>query len=111
VRQFKPPSVVILNGCSTAARQKSAGFIRQFNRQGVGAVIATNAEVRGEMAGQFLACLEQQLNDKTPLSLAFFLALGCLSKEKPAPADDVYGNRVLVYSLLGNGNLKLCPPK
>ncbi len=117
VRRFSSPSIAILNGCGTA-KPGAVDFIRRFNANGIDAVIATNTQVEGKMAGQFLECFVAQLEDSQTrndasftVSQAYFKTLQCLSQRKPSDVDDPYEERVLVYSLFGNGNLRVCPPK
>ena len=117
VRRFSRPSLAILNGCGTA-KPGAVDFIRKFNINGIDTVIATSTQVEGKMAGQFLECFMAQLEDPKNLnnktftvSEAYFQALQCLSKQKSSERDDAYGERVLVYSLFGNGNVRVCPPK
>jgi hypothetical protein len=115
-RRFSGPSLAILNGCGTAL-PGTVEFIRQFNQSGIETVIATNTQVEGAMAGQFLDCLvteadANKANPKFTLSNAYFNALQCLRKRNSGEIGaKAYGARVLGYTLMGNGNLRLCPPK
>jgi hypothetical protein len=116
-REFIRPSVVILNGCGTAL-PGTVEFIGKLNRNGFETVIATNTQVEGAMAGQFLDCLATALAtnseaaDAKSISLAHFNALQCLKTRKsPGIGAKPYGARVLSYTLLGNGDIRLCPPK
>lgn len=110
LREFKTPSIAILNGCGTGS-VAAKDFIEQLNTRGVITVIATSAEVDAYMAGDFLDCLARNVEDKKgekdfTISQAYFNTLKCVSGKNPN-----YGANVLRYSLLGNGNLRLCPPK
>jgi hypothetical protein len=117
-REFIRPSVVILNGCGTAL-PGTVDFIGKLNRNGFETVIATNTQVEGAMAGQFLDCLATALaanseaaDAESGISRAYFNALQCLkSRKSPKIGSKEYGARVLGYTLLGNGNIQLCPPK
>ncbi len=111
-RQFKKPSVAILNGCGTGGAG-AVDFIRQLNSRGVAAVIATSAEIRSAIAADFLNSLFdviQQNKSKADftLSQAYFETLQSLSDKDQ---DGVkYGPFALTYALMGNGNLRICQP-
>jgi hypothetical protein len=114
-RKFKKPSIAILNGCGTGG-PGALDFIKRFSEHGVGTVIATNVEVGGEMAADFVVCLADALerNKAVPgftISKGYFQALRCLRDRKlNTRSKETYGARVLAYSLFGNGSLRLCPP-
>lgn len=114
-RRFKEPSIVILNGCATAG-PGAADLIRHFNRVGIETVVATSSEVDAEMAGDFFRCFNDllQKNRDTspyPIAQAYFETLQYLRNQKPSRLNaQKYGASVLKYVLLGNGNLRLCPP-
>ena len=104
------PTVAILNGCTTGAAGAGAtGFIRVLNDLGVQAVIATVTEVNGGMAGDFLDCFAQQVENAPAtgrlLSEAFSGALTCLATQKG------HGAKAYWYTLLGDGGLRLCAPR
>lgn len=108
-RRFSQPSIAIFNGCGTA-KAGANEFIRQLNARGIGTVIATSAEVEGIMAGDFMNCLNailQQHENDTGYTIAeaYLDTIRCLRTEKG------HGARALKYTLLGNGNLRLCLPK
>jgi hypothetical protein len=113
-RSFSKPSIAILNGCGTGG-PGALDFIDQFSRRGVQTVIATNTQVSGEMVGDFVNCLDTVLA-KHPkpgltISQAYFRAVKCLKDRNSGKVNArSYGPRVLLYTLLGNGNLKLCQP-
>jgi hypothetical protein len=114
--RFATPSVAVLDGCGTGS-PGAIDFVRKLNESGVATVIATVTEVNAEMAGDFLDCLALQLDDnKTNADFniwqAYFQAQACLQSRKPQypVGAGPYGARVLAYTLLGNGNLRLCLP-
>jgi hypothetical protein len=116
VQPFKRPSIAVLSGCGTAG-PGALNLIRRLSERGMEAIIATNVEVEGEMAGQFVECLAKAADDNRTstdfnLSRAYFSALVCLkTKQASKQGARPYGARVLQYSLLGNGALRLCPPQ
>ena len=105
-RGFPLPSLAVINACGTAAPGASE-FVRHLNSRGIQTVIATSATVDGEMAGNFLQLLMDQLRASTnPLytvSDAKFDAVKVLGK--------TYGPKALVYSFLGNDSLRACVPQ
>jgi hypothetical protein len=114
-RRFDDTSLLILDGCSTGS-PVAIDLLRQFNQRGVAATIATHTAIRPELAGDFLATLDEVLvktNDAQPVTLAdlFFRTLQELRVKKADDTSDAYGPRVLVFSLLGNGGVRLCSPR
>jgi hypothetical protein len=114
-RRFSQPSLAILNACGTAGPGQ-ADFVRQFNLRGVATVLASSYEVDARMAGLFVSSLMKHLrtgtNDHTyTISRAFFDAMRDVST---TPRDDnggpPYGPRAYVFSLIGNGSLRVCVP-
>jgi len=114
-REFQKPSVAILNACGTG-RPGAAEFVRELNSRGIETVIATGTEISPSMAGDYIDCLAQVLKgDKSGtalnLSMAHFRAIQRLRKRRAGiPGEPTYGPQVLTYSLLGNGNLRVCLP-
>ena len=115
-RRFKTPSVALVNACGSGAPGASS-IVEHLNAQGVSAVIATAAEVDGYLAGDFFSVLAESLAEdhhgrEYPLGLAHFHALRKLRAKKSRNTDQpvAYGAKVLAYQLLGNGNLRVCPP-
>jgi hypothetical protein len=112
-RTFAVPSVAIINACGTA-EPGAFDFVRELNRAGVNSIVATNTEVDAQMAGRFASILLGLIRDHSgdpryTLEVAKFDAVNALSK---VPKGKPYGPRALIFSLLGNGNVKLCaPPK
>ena len=109
-REFKQPSAVILNGCGTG-QPGASQMIRRFNKFGIQAAVVTNAEVPGNLAGDYLECFISQMKGISEvgvtLSLAHHKTLHCLYQKGKGSK---YGGMIFWYSLLGNGNLKVCPP-
>jgi hypothetical protein len=111
-RSFARPSLAVLNGCGTGG-PGGAELIRKVNELGMMAVVATSTEVYPKMAGDFMNCLAQVLRDApgTTIGTTYFDALRCLHGKAPQEKGKTYGAHVLAYTLLGNGNLKLCRPR
>jgi hypothetical protein len=110
-REFSQPSIAILDGCGTG-EPGATEFIKELNDRGVMTVIATSTSVESEMAGHFVSCFGQEIEaarkrgqKEIAVSDAFTGTLKCLHK-KP----NKYDMKVLKYSLLGDGNLRLCIP-
>lgn len=88
----------------------STDFIKKFNERGIIAVIATSTSVDKEMAADFLESFGQEMKSlskkgikEISISELFFMTQKRLYSE--------YANHkgnVLRYTLLGDGNLKLC---
>jgi hypothetical protein len=113
MRKLSQPSIIILNGCGTAGPNGSQ-LVRRFNQHGFSTVIAAPTEVDGSMAGKFLNILAAKINahrtdPEFNISRAFLATLEDLSKESDEDVNEQYGPRVLQFSLLGNGALRLCP--
>jgi len=114
-KPFEEPSVAIINACG-AAGPGADDFVKILNEAGFEAVVATTSSVQPEMAGQYFNLLAQVLekhkgeSDYT-ISRAHFDAVRLLEDEKPSkkPGEVPYGAKALIYSLLGNGSLQLCP--
>lgn len=111
VRTFKSPSLVILDGCETAALG-AAGFIERFNAAGMSATIATFATVPGHFAGDFLesfATLLSKASESAKAGDIYLKTIRALRTQKNDYKKD-YGALALAYAFLGNGNLRLCRP-
>jgi hypothetical protein len=124
-RNFKVPSVAIVNGCETGA-PGSSKIVQNLNRRGISSIIATTAKVDRYLAGDFFSVLGQLMAEdhkgrEYPLGLALFQTLKRLKVMLPPESEKVpyadykkvpYGARVLAYQLYGNSNLQVCsPPK
>jgi hypothetical protein len=113
-RDFTKPSLAILNGCGTGS-PGAVDFIEKLNNRGMASVIATSTEIRPEIAADFMRCLASELNEhrNAPdyrLSYAYLNAIECLKGRSMQEGGAKYGPLALTYSLLGNGDLKLCGP-
>jgi hypothetical protein len=113
-RDFSKPSIAILNGCGTGA-PGAVDFIEKLNSRGIASVIATSTEIRPEIAADFLRCLASELehHKDTPdyrLSYAYLNTIECLRGKSMQEGGAKFGPLALTFSLLGNGNLKLCRP-
>jgi len=110
-RRFASPSIAILDGCGTG-NIGAIDIVRALNRNGVTAVIATSTEISPPLAADFLSTLDETLSSREsadmPLTLVMFTTLTRLQTKHRSKTDGPYGPFVLAYSLLGNGNLKLC---
>jgi len=78
-------------------------------------VVATSTEIRPEIAADFLRCLASELehHKDTPdyrLSYAYLNTIECLRGKSMQEGGAKFGPLALTFSLLGNGNLKLCRP-
>lgn len=110
-REFTQPSVAILNGCGTM-EPTSTDFIKQFNKRGVMAVVATSTSVDKRMAADFLESLGKEIQwarqegeKEITLSELFYRTQRRLYWE-----FDNHKANVLRYTLLGDGGLRLCVP-
>ena len=114
-RTFAKPSLAILDGCSTGA-PGAVDFIRKLNQQGMASIITTSTGVTPQIAGDFLGCLAGAIRKHGTerdyyLSNAYLNTIECLKDRSMMQGGAKYGPLALTYSLLGNGNLKLCVPK
>jgi cell division protein FtsB len=112
LRWFSQPSIAILNGCGTM-EPGATDFIKQLNEGGITTVIATSTTVDALMAGDFLNCLGTEIEAKgikekkeITISELFVRTLECLYSK-----NTNYRTNILRYSLLGDGDQKLCLPK
>ena len=103
-RVFRGPAFAVLNGCSTGG-PGSVAFVRRLNEAGVKSIIATSTGVGVEMAGDFMTCFDKALAepsaDGVSARQAYVRTRECLWA--------TYGAQALQYSLLGDGDIKLCP--
>ena len=112
-RQFLVPTFVMLDGCGTAA-PGALDFVREFNKRGATTEIATATEIDPTMAGLFAATFIKKLQDHSTdhtysVARAQFDATREVSKASMT-ATETYGPRTLMYTMLGNGALKVCVP-
>jgi hypothetical protein len=113
-RDFTKPSIAILDGCGTGS-PGAVDFIDKLNNRGITSVIATSTEIRPEIAADFMRCLASELNEHRAapdyrLSYAYLNTIECLKGRSMQEGGAKYGPLALTYSLLGNGDLKLCVP-
>lgn len=113
-RQFPNPSIAILGGCGTG-NIGATDIVRALNRHGVSAVVATSTEISPILGADFLTTLDDALSAQSPgsvsLELAMFNTLQSLATKEPSKTSGPYGPAVLVFALLGNGNLQICAAK
>jgi hypothetical protein len=112
-KPFQLPSLAILDACGAAA-PGADGFIKMLNMAGFQAVVATTTTVIPVMAGQYFNLLAKELENhqgKTDytISKAHFDAVRALKLTRASSTASPYGAKALIYSLLGNGSLRLCP--
>ena len=109
-RPFTRPSVAVIEGCD-GAEPNADSFLQGLNMVGFQAIITTTGAVTPYMAGQYFKRLNLVLdgNPNYTLSRAHFEAVRALKKDKPQKelAPD-YGLKALIFSLLGDGSLKVC---
>jgi hypothetical protein len=113
LRSFTQPSVALIEGCD-GAEPGADDFLQRLNMVGFQAIITTTGPVKAYMAGQYFKLLSQVLEDKPgyTLSQAHFEAVKELKNAKPENSlgDTLpYGLSALIFSLLGDGSLKVCP--
>jgi hypothetical protein len=115
-RKFAEPSVAILNGCGTGGAG-AVDLIRRFNEKGFSAVIAASTELDGLIAGTFLKVFADEISKSSAtkgrtIGSAYWKTIRRLSKEKltnPAMPEP-FGARALMFTLLGNSSVRVCPP-
>ena len=109
-RRYDVPSLVIINACG-AASPAADGFLREFNEKGVSSIVATITAVDARMAGSFMALLGDLFNDGAQASYgigaAVFETVRALAVA-PDGHGDMYGPRALIYSVVGNANVRIC---
>jgi Carboxypeptidase regulatory-like domain len=116
IRQFQSPSIAVVDACAAAAPGADE-FVKRLNESGFEAVVATTTTVTPIMAGQYFNLLAKQLvkhkgEADYSISKAHFDAVQELrtAQSNPGkPESSPYGAKALIYSLWGNGSLRLCP--
>ena len=109
-RSFATPSFAILDACGTAAPGGSE-FIRMLNSHGIYSVISTSTAISGPVGGQFLKIFMESLakHPDYTVSRARYETVKAVSKLRGSD-DKPYGPQALVFTLVGNGGLRLCMP-
>lgn len=115
IRQFRSPSIAVVDACAAAAPGADE-FVKRLNESGFEAIVATTTTVTPIMAGQYFNLLAKQLekhkgeSDYT-ISKAHFDAVQELKAQSDPAVKGTfpYGAKALIYSLWGNGSLTLCP--
>lgn len=112
-RRFAEPSLAMLVGCSTGT-PKGARLLRRVNSLGFSTVIATNADIAGHLAANFIDCFAEELakDESATVDQVFRRTTNeCLAKRRKDPLRNVaYGDQALKFFLAGNGNFHVCPP-
>ena len=111
-KSFKLPSIAIVDACAAAAPGADK-FVKYLNGAGFQAIVATTTTVKPVMAGQYFDLLARQLEKhkgekEYTVSKAHFDAVQDLEKLAEKETFPPYGPKALIYSLLGNGSLRLC---
>jgi hypothetical protein len=111
-KPFKLPSIAIIDACAAAAPGADL-FVRYLNEAGFQAIVATTTTVKPIMAGQYFDLLARQLEEHKKekdytISKAHFDAVRALESTAESDTFPAYGPKALIYSLLGNGSLRLC---
>jgi hypothetical protein len=111
-KSFKLPSVAIIDACAAAAPGADR-FVKYLNQAGFQSIVATTTTVKPIMAGQYFNLLALQLEQHRgekdyTISKAHFDAVQELEKAAETETFPPYGPKALIYSLLGNGSLRLC---
>ena len=110
-REFEN-GAVILAACGTASTSP-VSLVSRLNRNGMTAAIVTNAVIDSKLAGDFLKAISNVLETSAMkgmlLSDLFFRAVQAVRSDT-ADGDSTYGDLALTFSLLGNGNLRVCAP-
>lgn len=113
-RRFGESSVLVLNGCSTGAPM-AEDLIRQFNERGMATIVASQVAVRPDLAGDFVALMGElvESGDASGRTIAdvFLRTIQELRLKGSDRSPGAYGPRALVFSLLGNGATRVCPPQ
>lgn len=109
-RRFGSPSFALLDACGTAAPGGSE-FARSLNLHGVSTVLSTSAAISGSLGGHFLEAFMNEIREHPDYSVsrARFEAVKVVSRRKEREGR-TYGEQALLFSLAGNGRLRLCPP-
>jgi hypothetical protein len=115
-RLFSFPSLAIINACGTA-NPGAFEFVREFNLHGVDSIVASSIEVDARLGGKFASTLADMLDRGSTdanykLDQAVFDAIKDLSGQSDEydPDPHPYGPRALIFSVIGNGNLRVCVP-
>ena len=107
--KFAKPSFAILNSCETgSANPAKSQIVQDLNFNGIEAMVATIAPVKGELAGQFADCLLASLDEQngpTTLAELFRSTRACVVDVKNKGRFDA---EILKYVFLGNGSLEIC---
>jgi hypothetical protein len=108
-RPFSRPSVAIIEGCD-GAHPGGDLFVQKLNRAGIQAVVTTNGPVRPLMAGQYFNALNEVLDGGAKsFSRAHFDAVKGLKRMPRSPGQDkTYGLKAHIFTLLGDGSMKVC---
>ena len=113
-KPFAQPSIAIINACGAAAPGADA-LVQSLNSVGFQTVVATTTTVSPIMAGKYFNLLAQVLEDNRnvpdyTISRAHFDAVQRLKEQSlPHVGEKPFGAKALIYSLMGNGSLMLCP--
>ena len=116
-REFERTSIAILNACSSAMSRVSSGTpIGRLALRHVDSTIATTSFISGELAGDYMDCLDAVLDDPRQLTVAqaHALATQCLWSEVSSARwrrNNHYEGAALKYILIGDPNQPICSPR
>ena len=116
-RVFERTSIAILNACSSAMSRVSSGTpIGRLALRHVDSTIATTSFISGELAGDYMDCLDAVLEDPRQLTVAqaHVLATQCLWSEASSARwkrSNHYEGAALKYMLIGDPNQPICSPR
>jgi hypothetical protein len=108
-RNFATPSFAILDACGTAAPGGSE-FIRSLNQHKVYSLISTSAAIPGAMGGRFLSTYMDLLSKHPDYTVSRLRYEAVKALSKPPSGNKPYGAQALLFTLVGNGGLRLCKP-
>jgi hypothetical protein len=115
-RTFERASIAIIDACTSAMSAVSNGTpVGRLARLNVDSTIATTSAVSGELAADYLDCLDAVLDDPRRLTVgqAHALATQCLWSSSSSARwhrHYDYQGAALKYLLIGDPNQPLCSP-
>jgi hypothetical protein len=108
---FKRPSIFLLNGCSTNDKAAN-GILHKLNTLGFDAGIITDSPISTSTAGEYLQCFYDELKEASGGQMsvkdAYWKTQKCFYPQVLLD-NESFSQRVLGYSLTGNGEIKICP--
>lgn len=114
---FTSPSLAILNACDSAMPEINDGtLVGRLAKRNVAATIATTSPISGQLAGAYMDCLSEILQERSNLRIgeAHTLAIQCLYSPQggqPWGKNYNYSGAALKYILIGNPYQRICAPR